>query len=180
MILEAAQKGIYPGLFEKIKNYRILEDKNMPVVYQKGGGRDLHEDWFIGKKTPRILTAYRPPMPFKMFKGNAVLIENPLPLDYPLTPDAKFSIRPWFDGKNNVDKKWVWMVDPIQPAGHWAELMVYLPDGTWERCYKTQSINFLGNKLVSYMGFRPDPHPVDAAAWFPELCPLSIKWGTTK
>lgn len=178
-ILNIVRGKLYPGLYEKLEPYRVNDPAQLPFVYQPYGlnpaGRPYHDDWAFLKRTSRLETAYRAPLPFKMIAGNATMVERPLPMDYPLTPGVAFEVRPWYDGVNNVDKKWVWMVDPIQPAGCWAELAVWLPEGVWFPCYSTSSFNFLGNKVPIYYGLRHDPHPVDACCWFPEVS-ISVKW----
>ncbi len=166
-------------LHKKIQVYRVTRDEDMPLVYQfaNPSGRPYHEDWLFGKCVKRMDTAYKPPFPFEMIAGNATKVRRPLPLDYPLVPGVAFEIGPWWDGEKNVDKKWVWMVDPIQPAGHWAKLAVYLPDGSLEPCFYTRSMGILGNKVPLYYGLKHDPHPVDCMAWMWEAS-VSIKWKT--
>jgi len=173
---------IYNASFEllkKLEPYKITRDEDMPWVYQKANpvGRWKHDDWIAFKNTPRMETAYRIPQPYKMVAGNAIPEETPLPLDYPLVPGAAFEIKPWTNGQGfEENKKWVWMIHPVQPAGKWARLACYLPDGTWVECFQTYSFNFFGNKIPVYEGIKHDPHPVDCMCWSREMS-ISIKWG---
>ena len=175
-------------LYRRIQPYRIHDDSELPWVYQKANpvGRPNHGDWEIPwlpsfiqpwGKISRLSTAYKAPFPFEMIAGNATKVEVPLPMDYPTVPGVNYEIKPWYDGEKNVDKKWVWAVEPIQPAGHWALLAVSLPGGLLEPCFYTRSVAVLGNKIPVYYGLKPDYHPVDSCAWMWEAS-LSVKWGS--
>ena len=170
-----AKSAIYPGLAEKIASYKVTRDSDMPPPYRQGTGRERHSDWLLFKSTPRIDTAYKCPLPFRMIRGNAKLVRVPIPLDYPLVPGTPIDIENWYDGKNNVPKKWILTAEPIQPAGKWGEFAVYLPNGKYEPCFKTRSVWTPTGKVPLYLGLRHDVHPIDACCWMWELS-ASLKW----
>src|SRR3990167_11372729 len=90
-------------LYSEIQPYRVTQDEDMPEVYRKGA-RDSHDDWILFKGTKRINTAYKVPMPFRKIAGTQEPIWTAWNGSYPLAPDTRIQVRPYFTAAGG-DKK---------------------------------------------------------------------------
>lgn len=173
----------YLTLSKKLKPYKVTDDTDLPWAYQAANpkGRPLHDDWVVGKKTRRIDTAFRIPLPLVKVAGNAEPEWVPIlrPELWTFAPGAKVEMHPYQDHLEPTPMivPWVLTMTSGQPAGQWSRQAAYL-GGEWVECYYTRSMNLFGNKLFFYGGLKIDVNPRDLMVWWPEVS-ASVKWGWT-
>lgn len=163
-------------LYQEIQPYRITDEALMPYAYSSKNpqGRPYHGDWALFKKTRRMDTAYKVPMPFRKVAGTQEPIWTAWNGSYPIAPDTQIQVRPYYTDKGEtIDMPHVLTMHPVYDKG-WSRQEAFI-NGRWQEVYYSSSRQFLGNRLTYYYGLKLDPHITDCMAWFPELSG-SIKW----
>lgn len=168
-------------LYKKLAPFKVTDDTDLPWSYQKANpqGRPFHDDWVVGKSTPRINTAFMVPLPLKKIAGTGepewVPVLNP---KWTFAPGAEVKTAPFADGiEPMVLCPWVRTMTSVHAAGLWSR-QAFWNGSEWIECYYTRSVNFFGSRFTFYEGLKIDVNPRDLMCWYPEVSG-SIKWGQT-
>lgn len=171
-----------PKLYDLIQTYRVKEDLQMPLVYQNiPGGRPLHDDWIMLKKTPRIETAYKIPLPFKQTKGNVLTEWMLYDGIYPLSPktetkEIEIYINSEQEKSGRISKILTHFKVDTADLG-FSAFAAYIK-GQWRECFYQYKQVIFGYRILLYAGLKQDltvvPMPdgslkSDMMAWFPEI-----------
>ena len=72
-------RPINPSLYDLIQPYKVTDPSQMPWTYQAANpaGRPNHDDWAVLKDTPRLVTAYKVPLPYKIDDSANCTDESP-------------------------------------------------------------------------------------------------------
>ncbi len=151
IIPQALLRALNPKVYDAVQGYRVVSDKLMPLAYQNvPGGRPLHDDWAIGKDTPRIETAYRVPLPFKQISGACApqwMLWDP---SYPASPGLQIEVRPIWTQWGTLQLPHALVDCAIEGTGE-AEFAVWL-NGAWVPCFTSYRKVFFGRLYASYSG----------------------------
>ena len=153
----------YEDLVEAIRPYRVKDDALMPRAYQKANpqGRPFHNDWpWPFSKIPRMETAYRVPLPFKMVDGHSVPRWMPWQEGYPEAPEAQFRVAT----AGLPYTREVLAHDPVPAIGQSGTFAAFL-NGAWMPCYYASSTYLFGRRLHTNRGLKPDLTLGDMMAW---------------
>lgn len=145
-----------------LQAYRVTDDALMPWAYQQANpqGRPFHDDWATWPFT-RILrrdTAFRVPLPFILVASSGPVAPRWMPWQegYPESPGANFRASvPGSEAEARGCPREVLAHDPVLPIGQAATMAAYL-NGRWVPCYRTSSSSFLGRRLHTNRGLKPD------------------------
>jgi hypothetical protein len=141
------------SLYDQIQKYKVTDDTLIPWDYQTANpaGRPLHDDWSLFQATPRIMTAYRVPLPFKQILGDCVPQWQLWDTSYPASPGLIIENRPvTVDGGATYNLPHA-LVDCAVEDGGSATFAVWL-DGKWVPCFTSYRKMILGKRLASYTG----------------------------
>ena len=140
-------------VYDRIQQYRVRSDSDMPIEYRKSaGGRWKHDDWAVGKDTPRQNTAYRPMLPFKCINGKFEKKWMIQDVDYPLVPGTPVEILEVVhqSGKHLILPHI--LVDCAVEGGGHSEFACLI-DGEWVKVYsqyrKYVNVPFKGRYLLA-------------------------------
>lgn len=175
-------RPINPPLYDLIQPYKVTDVAQMPWTYQAANptGRPIHDDWAVLKDTPRIVTAYRVPLPYKIENSSACqkhqgwTVWDP---SYPTVPGTDVEVMPvWTDwGTFNLPQV---LID-IQDSGA-CTYDVFI-NGKWTPVFKKFTAMIDGKKISAYEGLHcdttvevPDASghtqtPSDMMCWWPEF-----------
>ena len=147
---------LYPRLFPMIQEYRVRDEKLLPIAYQNiPGGRPKHDDWALFKSTPRIENAYRIPLPLKGLTPNIKQVWKPWDPKYPTAPGTKLDMLQYHPSMSPILHA---LIDYAEDG--WSEFAFWHHD-KWVPCvtqYKrTFVIPFVGKRtLKMYHGLKAD------------------------
>lgn len=141
-----------PTTYDAVQAFRVTDDALMPWDYQTANpaGRPLHDDWAIFQDTPRIATAYRVPLPFKLVKGDNApqwMLWDP---SYPASPGLVVETRPIWNGVATVQCPQALVDCAVEDSGY-ATFAVWL-GGKWVPCFQTYRKKILGREYAQYTG----------------------------
>ena len=141
-----------PATYDAIQAFKVTDPALMPWDYQAANpaGRPLHDDWAVFSDTPRIETAYRVPLPFKLIKGDNVpqwMLWDPT---YPQSPGLIIETRPIFDGVKVQNQPQALVDCAVEDSGY-ATFAVWL-GGKWVPCFQSYRKVIFGRLYAQYTG----------------------------
>ena len=122
----------------------------MPIEYSNPNGRWKHDDWTLFKDTPRILTARRPPLPFRMDEGVKEQRWILWDATYPRSPGLQVEDRTIYHGGRALVLPHALVDCAVEGEGE-ASFSAFL-DGQWVPCYKQYRKKVFGRLLAWYSG----------------------------
>lgn len=141
-----------PATYDAIQTYRVTSDAQMPLAYQNiPGGRPLHDDWAVGQDTPRIQTAYRVPLPFKLVSGACAKQWVLWDTSYPASPDLQIEVRPIGDANGKTWNLPHALIDTQIEGSGLATFAAWL-NGAWVPCFQSYRKVIFGRLYASYTG----------------------------
>jgi hypothetical protein len=175
-------RPINPALYDLIQPYKVTDPAQMPYVYQAANpvGRPLHDDWAVLKDTPRIVTAYRVPLPYKIEDGTACVKHQGWTLwdtSYPTVPGTSVQVLPYYTSHGYLNLPQV-LID-IQDEGEC--IYAVFIGGAYHDVFKKITAKIFGKELSAYEGLHcdttvevPDASghvqtPSDMMCWWPEF-----------
>lgn len=149
---------LYPRLYPLIQEYRVTDEKLLPIAYQNvPGGQPLHGDWAFFRSTPRIDNAYRIPLPLKQISGVSKKVWVLWDMSYPTAPGTPIEKREiWSDtGPSQLAHA---LVDYAEEG--WSEFAFWHHD-RWVPCVKQYmkviDVPLFGKRtLKTYSGLKAD------------------------
>lgn len=174
-------RPINPSLYDMIQPYKVTDPAQMPWTYQAANpvGRPLHDDWIILKDTPRIVTAYRIPLPYRI-EGSSTCFKHQSwvtwDTTYPTVPGTDVEVKPvWTSwGVFNLPQ----VLLDVQDSGDCTYDMFI--GGVWHPEFKKFTANIFGKEFSLYEGLHCDTTvevpdaldhtqtPSDMMCWWPE------------
>lgn len=144
-------RAMNPRVFDAVQSCRVTDDKQMPIAYQNiPGGRPLHNDWAVFKDTPRISTAYRVPLPFRMDSGVKEQKWMLWDTNYPASPDLKIEVRSYTTSWGTLQLPHA-LVDCAKEGSGGAAFSAYI-NGQWMPVFTSYRKVIFGRLLAQYSG----------------------------
>lgn len=175
-------RPLNPELYDLIAPFKVTDPAQMPWTYQAANpvGRPLHDDWAVLKDTPRLATAYKVPLPYKIDDSpDCTKHQGWVTWDasYPTVPGTDVQIKPVWTSWGTFDLPQV-LID-VQDAG--ACTYAVFIGGAWRDVFKKLTAEVAGKKFSAYEGLHCDTTaqvpdagghtqaPSDFMCWWPEF-----------
>ncbi len=175
-------RPINSALYDLIQPYKVVDAAQMPWTYQAANpeGRPLHDDWAVLKNTPRLATAYRVPLPYKIEDSSTCVKHQSWTVwdtTYPTVPGTDVQMRAITTAWGVFHLPSV-LID-VQDQGE-CTYAIFV-GGAWRDVFHKLTADVFGKHLSAYEGLHCDTTvqvpdaagrtqtPSDMMCWWPEF-----------
>lgn len=142
-----------PSVYDSIQTlYRVYDESFLPWAYRRANpnGRPLHDDWAIFKSTPRMETAYRIPLPFRLVSGECEKRWMLWDMNYPASPGLQIEDRDVWDGVKTQRLPHALIDCAVEGSG--LSCFSAWIGGEWVQVFKSYRKRVFGRLLAAYTG----------------------------